>query len=263
MKLIATFIIILSLYTTTDTFANKYYPNFVGNRWVLRNMVNPDSENVVEISGKEFIAGQKVNVLHRHTHKGTDKLYIATFSDAVKVYRSESNIGILGDISFDYVPPEVLIPSPLEVGTIWEIVGKTTVNRFNVTANTISTVIAREDVTVPAGTFRNCLFIQQQHIVTSLLKISVTGSIWLAPNVGLVKEMNTSGVIFELVEYELFYPWDVNRDMKVDVMDLILVGRRFGELVMGTTENNPDVNGDGVVDISDLVLVGKHFGDKY
>jgi len=76
MKLIAILIIVLSLYTTTDTFANKYYPNFVGNRWVLRNMVNPDFENVVEISGKEFIAGQKVNVLHRHTHKGTDKLYI-------------------------------------------------------------------------------------------------------------------------------------------------------------------------------------------
>ena len=34
--------------------------------------------------------------------------------------------------------------------------------------------------------------------------------------------MNTSGVIFELVEYELFYPWDVNGDMKVDVMDLIM-----------------------------------------
>lgn len=116
---------------------------------------------------------------------------------------------------------------------------------------------------MPAGTFRNCFFIQQQHIIKSLLKISVTGGIWLAPNVGLVKEMNTSGVIFELVEYELFYPWDVNGDMKVDVMDLIIVSERFGESVSGKTYNNPDLNGDGVVDISDLVLIGRHFGEKY
>ena len=167
----------------------------------------PVEEHVVEIAGKNFISAQEVNVLQRHTHTGTDKLYIATFSDGVKVYRSEGNIGILGDIDFDYVPPEMLIPFPLEVGTTWEIVGKTAVNQFSITMNTVSTVVTMEDVIVPAGVFRNCLFIQQRHIIKAPLEISVTGGIWLAPNVGLVKEMNTSGVIFELVEYELFYPW--------------------------------------------------------
>ena len=46
-------------------------------------------------------------------------------------------------------------------------------------------------------------------------------------------------------------------------MDLIIVGERFGYSVTGKTYNNPDVNGDGVVDISDLVLIGRHFGEKY
>jgi len=98
MKLIATLILIilLSLCTTIEweseanrktkssvnevnTFSHKYYPNFVGNRWALRSLVEPVEEHVVEITGKEFIAGQEVNVLTRHTHTGTDKFYIATF----------------------------------------------------------------------------------------------------------------------------------------------------------------------------------------
>ena len=55
-------------------------------------------------------------------------------------------------------------------------------------------------------------------------------------------------------------PWDVNGDGKVDVGDLVLVGRHFGEIIKEPISPNPDVNGDGTVDISDLVLIGKHFG---
>ena len=50
---------------------------------------------------------------------------------------------------------------------------------------------------------------------------------------------------------------DVNGDGEVDILDLVLVGRHFGE----EGENiEGDVNGDGKVDINDLILVGKHFG---
>ena len=282
MKLIATLILLLSLFTTVlsesqqlskanrktkssvnevNSF-NQYYPNFLGNRWVLRSSVEPIEEHVVVITLKEVIAGQEVNVLTRHSHTGTDTFYIANFDDGVKVYHSEGNIGFFGNITFDYVPPETLIPFPLEVGTIWEVFGKTMVNQFELSANTVSTVVTMEDVTVPAGTFHNCLFIRQQHNITSVIKISPTGGIWLAPKVGLVKEMNTSGVIFELVEYELFYPWDVNHDMTVDLRDVIIVSSHFGEAVAGTTDNL-DLNGDGVVDISDVVLIGNHFGETY
>ena len=57
-------------------------------------------------------------------------------------------------------------------------------------------------------------------------------------------------------------PWDVNGDGKVDVGDLVLVGRHFGETIEEPISPNPDVNGDGTVDISDLVLIGKHFGES-
>ena len=49
---------------------------------------------------------------------------------------------------------------------------------------------------------------------------------------------------------------DVNRDGKVNILDLVAVAAKFGEKEAG----NADVNGDGVVDIRDLVLVAGAFG---
>ena len=57
-------------------------------------------------------------------------------------------------------------------------------------------------------------------------------------------------------------PWDVNGDGQVDISDLVLVGRYFGEIIQEPIWPNPDINGDGVVDVSDLVLVGLHFGES-
>ena len=52
------------------------------------------------------------------------------------------------------------------------------------------------------------------------------------------------------------FPWDVNQDRVVNVLDLVLVSQNFGT-------NNPvaDVTGDGTVNVLDLVLVAQHFGE--
>ena len=49
---------------------------------------------------------------------------------------------------------------------------------------------------------------------------------------------------------------DINRDGVVDILDLKIVGARFGQ----RGENSADLNGDGLVDIVDLVLVAGEFG---
>ena len=49
---------------------------------------------------------------------------------------------------------------------------------------------------------------------------------------------------------------DVNEDGIVNIQDLVLVGRRFGQ----RGQNAADVNRDGIVDIADLVLVAWAFG---
>jgi hypothetical protein len=219
----------------------------------------------VKVPRTTVVSGREVNVLERHTHGGVDEMYIFTEPDGIKIIRSVINVGGLA-LSLDYDPPEVFIPAFLEVGTGWEINGKTTILGLSVKVNVRAMVITREDITTPIGTFSNCFKIQQNYVVKSalpFLNISPITYMWLAPNIGLVKEMDSSKVVFELVYYKLFYPWDVNHDLKIDILDLAAVGAYFGEYFYTIAVNNPDVNRDGIVDISDLVLVGKHYGEIY
>jgi len=51
---------------------------------------------------------------------------------------------------------------------------------------------------------------------------------------------------------------DINRDDKVNILDLVLIANEFGKV----GENDADVNGDGIVDIRDLVLVAGAIGEN-
>ena len=51
---------------------------------------------------------------------------------------------------------------------------------------------------------------------------------------------------------------DINRDGVVDILDLTIVGARFGQ----RGQNSADLNGDGLVDIVDLVLVAAAFSEE-
>ena len=53
--------------------------------------------------------------------------------------------------------------------------------------------------------------------------------------------------------------WDVNRDGRTDILDLILVGQDLGKT--RSTNARTDVNKDGKRNIADLVLVARHLGE--
>jgi hypothetical protein len=57
------------------------------------------------------------------------------------------------------------------------------------------------------------------------------------------------------------HPYDVDRSGVVDVADLVLVGKQFGQQI--EVPENCDVNNDGIIDLSDIALVGKHFSERY
>ncbi len=57
------------------------------------------------------------------------------------------------------------------------------------------------------------------------------------------------------------HPWDVNSDGIVDILDLTIVVKHFGE--SPPIDPRADINRDGKVNILDLVLIGRHFGEKY
>jgi hypothetical protein len=53
--------------------------------------------------------------------------------------------------------------------------------------------------------------------------------------------------------------WDVDGDGSTNIVDLVRVALRFGEVGVSTRE---DVNGDKVVNIVDLVILARHFGES-
>ncbi len=59
-----------------------------------------------------------------------------------------------------------------------------------------------------------------------------------------------------LINQPLYLKEDINRDGKVNILDLVLVSRNFS----ATGENVADINGDGNVNVLDLVLVAQAFG---
>ncbi len=53
---------------------------------------------------------------------------------------------------------------------------------------------------------------------------------------------------------------DINRDGQVNVLDMILVSRHFGE--DASVNPQADVNRDGIINIQDLIIVAQHLGES-
>lgn len=54
--------------------------------------------------------------------------------------------------------------------------------------------------------------------------------------------------------------WDINEDQSVDILDITIVGQKYGTTVEAPYPRY-DVNQDGIINIQDLVVVGYHFGE--
>lgn len=62
---------------------------------------------------------------------------------------------------------------------------------------------------------------------------------------------------------ERILSYDINKDGKIDILDLTLVGKNFGKKIPPDAKPNPDLNRDGIVDDKDLKLVNEHLGENY
>lgn len=189
--------------------AQNYYPDEVGNTWILRSKDGIE-ERLVTIEGPETIRNESLKVISDGTYavsnpgsNNPNKFFIKATPNAVQIFRATATIQGF-DATIDYSPPETFLPVPIELGTEWTVVGEAKVVLFGVeikipTTN-VAKVAALEDVTVPAGTFRDCLKIEQQFSTSGLVTSSQESAMWLAPDFGLVKSLNSNGVIFELIE---------------------------------------------------------------
>ena len=197
--------------------AQNYYPDEFGNTWILHSTDGID-ERIVTIEGPEAIGTESLKVISDGTHpvsnptdSNPNKFFIKTEPNGVLIFRAIASVEILGEITINYSPPQTFLPIPLEVNSEWIVSGEATASllglAIKIEATNTAKVIAIEDVTVPAGTFRSCLKIEQQlqtQLSPALATLPSTSStMWLAPDFGLVKAISTKNIIFELIYYDI------------------------------------------------------------
>ena len=197
--------------------AQSYYPDEFGNTWILRSTDGID-ERLVTIEGPETIGTESLKVISDGTYPASDpasnnpdRLFIKTGPEGVLIFRAIVSVAILDQITIDYSPPETFLPIPIELGTEWTVAGEATASllgfQIKIEATNTVKVIAIEDVTVPAGTFQDCLRIEQQletQLTPALATFPVRSStMWLAPDIGLVKATNSDGIVFDLIDHNI------------------------------------------------------------
>ena len=212
------FIFLLSIVivcgSASDGQAQSYYPDEFGNTWTLRSE-DEIEERVVAIEGPETIGNESLKIISDRTYPISDptddninKFFIKSQPDGVLIFRATATVALFGEVSIDYSPPDTFLPVPIGLGSEWTVTGEATLPfGIKIEATNAAKVVAVEDVTVPAGTFQDCLRIDQQlqiQLSPALTTISPTSStMWLAPDFGLVKAIDSDNIIFELIDYDI------------------------------------------------------------
>ncbi len=188
----------------SQSHAQNYYPDEFGNTWRLRSTDGVD-ERIVTIEGPEIVNGEELKIIADQTNGDTNRLYVKTEPDGIKLYRLIANVALLGEIIFDYSPPQFFLPNTIDLGTKWTIEGEASIPLLGqIHSTTDSEVVAIDDITVPAGSFPNSLKIEQAVMnIAPVGNLDLKMTMWLAPNVGLVKAISSSDVIFELISYDV------------------------------------------------------------
>lgn len=132
-----------------------YFPLQVGNKWIYTSFISGEYRTD-EIIGSEMIDNNTTFIKQRieaPTDGYIDYFWLGYGSSSVETYRIQSNMGL--ETPYDFSPPATLIPLEPEVGDkwTWGIPGMVT--------NECEVLSVTETVTVPAGTFSNCLSIKQ------------------------------------------------------------------------------------------------------
>ena len=192
----------------SDGHTQNYYPDDVGNTWTLHSIDGID-ERVVKIEGTETIGTELVKVISDRTYPVSDpasnnpnKFFIKATPNRVLIFRATARVQGF-DFTIDYSPPETFLPIPIKKGSEWTVTGEARLGVIPIEVINAAKVVEIEDVTVPAGTFHDCLKIEQELSTSGLVKLSTQSTMWLAPDIGIVKAINSSNVIFELIDHNI------------------------------------------------------------
>ena len=152
--------------SSTTYKGSDYYPLNVGNTWVYNLGTVEVDEETITINGVTYQAVKSTVV---SCDEGGD-------SDIAITYSEEGVVGLVPDALGDLL---ILLPKEMKAGDSW-------VTLFDEGVKLTHTFEGLEDITVPAGTFSDCLKIKVD------LDDDYTDILWFAKNVGLVKAKRIS-----------------------------------------------------------------------
>ena len=183
----------------------------------------------LNIAGGENVAGYQAAV---------------SFDDSTLHYVKSTNGG--------YLPADAFFADPI---VIYDWLGDTFLGepiwsgKVILSVNTLAEA-SNGDGTLATLTFKVIDFKASTLTLSQLYLVDSDGKRWEATT--------SNGVVTVPPEPAEETVGDINRDGVVDILDLTIVGARFGQ----RGQNSADLNGDGLVDIVDLVLVASEFGDE-
>jgi hypothetical protein len=171
----------------SNTMVN-YFPLEVGNKWIYSSFVQGAYRND-EIIGTEIINGITTHIKERiepAPDNYDDKRWLAYDSSSVLLYRIWSNEG--ADPAIDFSPPVIENKLSPQVGDKWSF------GIPNLGTMTYEVLSINDIVTVPAGTFSNCLKIMDTATPSSKIHIK-----HYAPEVGMIRNEQPGEWVEELV----------------------------------------------------------------
>ncbi|RKZ33271.1 hypothetical protein DRQ33_04525 [bacterium] len=182
---------------TTSFAALDYFPLAVGNQWIYTDSSRADT-SITEIVGTMEIDGYTTYIML----DDGDSSFFQIHNGAIYVYVP------------DFDSSWLMIPATFSIGDSWTSLEIDTTDtsagyEYHSWFNQTVEVLSSETIEVPAGSY-NCLKVQ--FIIESGMVIDIgdstiqdittdTSYTWTAKNVGSVKEVDSDGEIWELIEF--------------------------------------------------------------
>ena len=189
--------------------AEDYYPDNIGNEWVFLSTDGLE-ERILRIqtnAEKSYrkLIDQTREVSPPQEETGYSRFVIQSGINSIKIIKATFTFGLVGEIDLPYTTPQVFLPIPIQLGTEWSVKGSVKLPLLGqIQAENRQKVVAVETVSVPAGKFEDCLKITQNNALKSpVLGMELAGTMWLAPDLGPVKLINSGDIVFELIRHNI------------------------------------------------------------
>ena len=210
--------------------AADYFPLAVGNCWVYRPSYGNSGDRIDSIIGSETVNGVRTYIWNRKEAPDDnydEKRWIAKDASGLKVYKIWGNEGPISQaVTLD--PPWVMLKFEPKKDDTWIFEMDVDNVHFKVTYS----IEAIDDViTVPAGSFNNCIRLRQ------LDETTIDGTTeygyyryWYAPNVGPIRYTKYSADLQTI---------HLNQELVSNPVTI--------------RESQLDINGDGILGLEDVI----------